>query len=95
MTKIASNMLAKPEGSIPEQNVDWADVKAAYRFFSNKNVTFENVCEKHWQQTRLTKPGRYLLICDTTDIDHYSHKATTGLGIWAMGLVVVCSFTVA
>ncbi len=86
LTKIASNMLAKPEGSIPEQNVDWADVKAAYRFFSNKNVTFENVCEKHWQQTRLTKPGRYLLICDTTDIDHYSHKATTGLGILGDGV---------
>ncbi len=37
------------------------------------------------QQTRQTKPGRYLLICDTTDIDHYSHKSTTGLGILGDG----------
>lgn len=86
LVKIASNMLARPEGSIPEQNVDWSDVKAAYRFFDIKGVTFENVAEKHWQLTRQTKPGRYLLICDTTDNNHTSHEATTGLGILGDGL---------
>lgn len=86
LIKIVNNMITKPEGSIPEQNVEWSDVKAAYRFFSNENVDFENVAEKHWQQTRETKPGRYLMICDTTDIDHFSHKATTGLGILGDGV---------
>jgi hypothetical protein len=83
---VASNMLATPEKSIPQQNVEWSDVKAAYRFFGNENVTFNSVASQHWQQTRQTKPGRYLLICDTTDIDHYSHKATTGLGILGDGV---------
>lgn len=85
LKKVARNMLASPEKSLPEQNVDWADVKAAYRLFDNPNITFEKVGQQHWQQTRQTKPGRYLLICDTTDIGHYSHKSTTGLGILGDG----------
>lgn len=82
---LAGNMLAKPEASLVEQNGEWSDVKAAYRFFDNPNVTFEGVAERHWQQTRQSKPGRYLLISDTTDIDHFFHKATTGLGILGKG----------
>ena len=73
-------MLGQPEESLPKQNNRWAELKAAYRLFDNEDVTFEAVAEQHWRQTRQTKPGRYLLICDTTDIDHFSHRATTGLG---------------
>jgi hypothetical protein len=80
LVTIANNMLAVPEQSLPKQNTNWSDLKAAYRLFSNDNVTFDAVAETHWTQTRETKPARYLLISDTTDIDHFSHKATTGLG---------------
>jgi len=85
LVKIAGNMLAAPEKSLPQQNVEWADVKAAYRFFDNENNTFQRIAEPHWQQTRQTKPGRYLLISDTTDVDHFSHQATTGLGMLGDG----------
>lgn len=85
LVEVAGNMLAKPEASLVAQNGEWADVKAAYRFFDNPKVTFQGVTEKHWQQTRQTKPGRYLLISDTTDIDHFWHRATTGLGILGGG----------
>jgi Transposase DNA-binding/Transposase Tn5 dimerisation domain len=80
LQKVAANMLARPEKSLPQQNTQWADLKAAYRLFDNEQVTFDAVAEQHWQQTRRTSPGRYLLISDTTDIDHFSHRATTGLG---------------
>ena len=80
LQKVAANMLGQPEESLPKQNNRWAELKAAYRLFDNEDVTFEAVAEQHWRQTRQTKPGRYLLICDTTDIDHFSHRATTGLG---------------
>jgi Transposase DNA-binding/Transposase Tn5 dimerisation domain len=83
---IATNMIASPEASLPQQNVDWSDLKAAYRFFATPAVTFDAVAEQHWQQTRLTKPGRYLLISDTTDIDHTSHVAIRGLGILGDGV---------
>ena len=85
LVRIADNMLAAPEKSLPQQNVEWADVKAAYRFFANENNTFERIAAPHWRQTRQTKPGRYLLISDTTDVDHFSHEATTGLGILGDG----------
>jgi hypothetical protein len=85
LVKIAKNMLAAPDKSLPTQNCEWSETKAAYRFFANESVTFERVGQLHWQQTRQTKPGRYLLICDTTDIDHYWRKATTGLGMLGDG----------
>ena len=80
LQKVAGAMLNCPEQSLPRQNAAWADLKAAYRLFDKEQVTFDAVAEQHWQQTRQTKPGRYLLISDTTDIDHFSHRATTGLG---------------
>lgn len=79
LQKVATNMLRQPEQSLPKQNAQWGDLKAAYRLFDNQRVTFDGVAEPHWQQTRQTQPGRYLLISDTTDIDHFSHRATTGL----------------
>jgi len=80
LQRVARAMLSCPEQSLPKQNVEWADLKAAYRLFDNSCVTFDGVAEQHWLQTRQTRPGRYLLISDTTDIDHFSHRATTGLG---------------
>jgi hypothetical protein len=85
LVKTARNMLASPEKSIPSQNVEWSDVKAAYRLFDNEQVTFERVAERHWEQTRQTQPGRYLLISDTTDVDHTLRKATSGLGMLGNG----------
>lgn len=82
---VAQNMLDAPEKSLPQQNPDWSDLKAAYRLLDQPNVTFAAVCKPHWQQTRQTPPGRYLLISDTTDLDHTSHRATTGLGMLGDG----------
>lgn len=82
---VATNMLAAPEQSLPAQNTQWKDLKAAYALFDRPEVTHAAVCEPHWQQTGDTKPGRYLLISDTTDLDHYSHQATSGLGMLGDG----------
>lgn len=83
--QIASNLLDAPDQSLPQQNPAWADLKAAYRFFDCPKVTLDAVCQPHWQQTRQTKPGRYLLISDTTDIDQKTRPATTGLGMLGNG----------
>jgi len=85
LQKVASAMLSSPEKSLPSQNSAWADLKAAYRLFSNEQVTFDAVADQHWKQTRQTEAGRYLLISDTTDIDQWSHPATTGLGLLGDG----------
>jgi len=77
--RMAMNMLQCPDKSLPTQSDTWSDLKAAYRWCDRDQVTFEAVATPHWEQTRATKPGRYLLISDTTDIDHFTHNATTGL----------------
>lgn len=85
LQKVAARLLSRPEASLPGQNTQWKDLKGAYRLFDRPEVTHQAICQPHWQQTRQTKPGRYLLISDTTDISHYSHQATTGLGILGDG----------
>ena len=71
---VANKMLESPDASLPQQNSDWSDLKAAYRLCDRKEVTFDAVASCHWDRTRQTQPGRYLLMSDTTDIDHYSHN---------------------
>jgi Transposase DNA-binding/Transposase Tn5 dimerisation domain len=82
---MAGKMLECPELSLPKQNVEWSDVKAAYRLCDREEVTFDAVAECHWQRVRQTSPGVHLLISDTTDINEYTHRATTGLGMLGDG----------
>lgn len=84
--RMAMNMLECPEKSLPTQSDTWSDLKAAYRWCACDQVTFDAVATPHWEQTRATKPGRYLLISDTTDIDHSSHRAIEGLSRLGKGI---------
>jgi len=85
LLKVAESMVDAPEESLPGQNPEWADLKAAYRFFDTDEVTFEAISEPHWNQTRNTTKGRFLLISDTTDVDFTWHSATQGLGMLGNG----------
>jgi len=85
LKRVAVAMLSCPEQSLSKQNPEWADLKGAYRLFSNEHVSFRAVAEPHWKQTRGTKPGRYLLISDTTDVEKSSHPATEGMGMLGNG----------
>lgn len=85
VTMMARNMLECPNESLPKQNAEWSDLKAAYRFFNRGEVTFNAVRQCHEEATRQTPPGVYLMISDTTDIDHYKHQATQGLGMLGDG----------
>lgn len=83
---VAKNMLADPEKSLPKQNNDWSDLKAAYRLFDREEVSYDAIASPHWENTKCTKAGTYLLISDTTDIDHFTHQATEGLGMLGSGI---------
>jgi hypothetical protein len=77
----AAQAAEHPSGSIPQQaGGDWADTKAAYRLFANDRVTFPAVCTPHWQATRQTDPGCYLLLGDTTEVDFGGHRDIADLG---------------
>ena len=56
--KIAEQIANNPSGSFCEQMEIWSDLKAAYRLFDKKEVTFEAVARPHWVRwTPETGPG--------------------------------------
>jgi hypothetical protein len=85
--KIASNLAAKPGGTLPGAFSDWAELKAAYRFFGQKGVGFERVIAPHVERTRQScrQGGEYLLIEDTTLLDYSAHPSKEQLGQIGMG----------
>lgn len=85
LVSVANGMLGAPEESLPGQFPEWACLKAAYRLFDTPQVTLESICTPHWMQTRNTKPGRYLLISDTTELDFTRLGSAEGLGMLGNG----------
>ena len=83
LVKIATHLAACPGGTLPQAFPDWAELKAAYRFFGQKHVTFEHILAPHVERTRQScrAPGEYLLIEDTTLLDFSRHRATENLGV--------------
>ena len=83
LVKIAANLADRPSGTLAQVFNDWAELKAAYRFFGQKGVSFERVLAPHLERTgqACRQPGEYLLIEDTTLLDYSKHAATTDLGV--------------
>ena len=81
VVNIATHLAANPGGTLPQAFADWAELKAAYRFFDNPRVDFQKVVQPHVERTRLAcrEPGEYLIIEDTSDLDF---SAIAGPRIW-------------
>ena len=79
LIQVADQVANHPSASFPAQMESWGDLKAAYRLFDAKEVTFEAIAAPHWQQTRCVRPGRYLVLGDTTEIDFGYHREIDGL----------------
>ena len=57
--------------SIPMACQDWANAKAAYRFFANERVTDADILSGHFQSTRQRfagSAGTMLVLHDTTQL---------------------------
>ena len=83
LVNIATKLAANPGGTLPQAFPDWAELKAAYRFFDNPVVDFAKVLQPHLERTRLAcrEPGEYLIIEDTSDLDFSRHRRTQDLGV--------------
>lgn len=83
VVKIATHLAANPGGTLPQAFADWAELKAAYRFFDNPRVDFPKVVQPHLERTRLAcrEPGECLIIEDTSVLDFSNHARTQGLGV--------------
>lgn len=83
LVNIATNLAAKPGGTLPQAFADWSELKAAYRFFHQPGVSFQQVVSPHLERTRQAcrMPGEYLIIEDTTNLDYSKHGSVEGLGV--------------
>lgn len=79
LIQVAEQVANHPSASFPEQMPSWGDLKAAYRLFDAHQVTFEAIASPHWRQTRCVRPGRYLVLADTTEIDFGYRREIHGL----------------
>jgi hypothetical protein len=71
LREVLSQLAARPVASIPAACGGQAETAAAYRFFDNEKVTFDNVLEPHRAATRqrLAEQEVAILAQDTTEID--------------------------
>ena len=72
---------AKPTASIPQACGDWTDTQAAYRFFDNDKVDWQDILAPHIQNSVARMAAHDVVLCiqDTTELDFNGQKAT-GLG---------------
>ena len=73
----------QPDAPINQACEDWADTKAAYRFFRNTNkVRPEGICAPHHRRTveRMSQHPLVLAVQDTTFFNYTHHPHTAGLG---------------
>src|SRR5262245_54600475 len=82
LIKLCGRLAEMPESSINQACGDWAETKAAYRFFQNDNVEVQNILAAHRAKTaeRAGSHRTVLALQDTSYLIYTSHRHTTGLG---------------
>ena len=80
--ELATVLGQQPDAPINQACEDWADTKAAYRFFDNKKVTPGRILAPHQQRTvgRMGQHGLVLAVQDTTFFNYTHHPHSEGLG---------------
>ena len=79
---IMKNLSSSPEKNIPSAHNGWHETKAAYRFMSNENVSFEKILEVHRASTlkRLEEHQTIILAQDTSELNYEGQKVKSGRG---------------
>jgi hypothetical protein len=79
---LAAQLAMQPNGPINQACEDWADTKAAYRFFDNDKTTPERIRAPHHQRTveRMAQHNQVLAVQDTCFLNYTHHPQTKGLG---------------
>lgn len=82
LIKICDSFSESPESPINQACDDWAETKAAYRFFKNNSVDVGQILNAHTDKTgvRARKHKTILAVQDTSYFIYTSHEKTLGLG---------------
>ncbi len=83
LIKISQQILESPQSNINNACGDWSETKAAYRFFQNDNINYQDIIDAHAQMTkeRAKQEETILAIQDTTYFNYTHHPKTEGLGV--------------
>jgi len=83
LVNIAARLAENPGGTLPQAFSDWAELKAAYRFFDQPKIGWDQIAAPHWERTRTAcrEPGEYLLIEDTSELDYTGGVGREDLGV--------------
>jgi hypothetical protein len=82
--KLIEQMAGRIGDSIPSACQDWANVKAAYRFFSNQAVSEQEILGGHFAATKkriAATAERVLLLHDTTEFAYQREADSVALGL--------------
>jgi len=82
LVKLCDRFSDAPESPINQACRDWAETKAAYRFFQNENVDIAEILGAHRCKTakRAKNHKMVLAVQDTSYFVYTSHQKTEGLG---------------
>ena len=82
LVKLCDRLSDSPESPINQACADWAETKAAYRFFQNQSVDAGEIIAAHRQKTvqRARAQQTVLAVQDTSYFVYTSHMKTEGLG---------------
>jgi len=82
LIRLCDRFSEAPESPINQACADWAEAKAAYRFFQNENVEVADILATHRRKTveRAVQHKTVLAIQDTSWLVYTSHPRTEGLG---------------
>jgi len=82
LVQVAAQLGADPHGRLPESFSKWRELKAAYRLLEESDISHDVILATHTRRVReeCQRPGDYLFVEDTTDLDFSSHPAAEDLG---------------
>lgn len=82
LIKLCDRFSDAPESPINQACADWAETKAAYRFFQNDNVEAEQILAAHCNKTaqRARAHKTVLALQDTSYFIYTGHPKTEGIG---------------
>lgn len=82
LVELARELAKRPQVSLPQALQEPGALKAAYRFFDNKDVSARDILAPHVVSSvqRMRGQAVVLAVQDTTFIDYAGQRATKGLG---------------
>lgn len=87
LVQVAARLASNPHGRLPESFDRWGDLKAAYRLLEEADVTHDAILASHAARVgeECRRPGEYLFVEDTTELDFSSHASAEDLGLIGNG----------